>query len=112
MTPGELIRIRHMIEAAQTALQFMTGRQRADLDSDSMLLFAVVQAIQVVGEAATHISLDTRTATPSVPWARIIGMRNRLVHGYADINHEVVWKTATEEIPAVLPLLTPLLPKD
>jgi uncharacterized protein with HEPN domain len=101
-----------MIEAAQTAQRFIVGRQRADLDSDEMLLFAVVQAIQIVGQAATHISAETRAAAPAVPWARIIGMRNRLVHAYADINHEVVWQTATVEIPAVLPLLTALLPKD
>lgn len=112
MTPDEVTRIRHMIEAAQTAQQFMAGRQRADLDADTMLLFAVLQAIQIVGEAATHISQETRSATPAVPWPRIIGMRNRLVHAYADINREVVWKTVTAEIPAVLPLLTALLPKD
>lgn len=88
----------------------MAGRERADLDSDTMLLFAVVQAIQIVGEAASRVSPETRQATPSVPWARIIGMRNRLVHAYADIDREIVWKTVTVEIPAVLPLLTALLP--
>lgn len=112
MTPDEVTRLRHMIEAAQKAQQFIAGRQRADLDSDTMLLFALVQAVQIVGEAATHISQETRAATPEVPWPQIIGMRNRLVHAYADINSEVVWKTVTVEIPAVLPLLTALLPKD
>ena len=77
-----------------------------------MLLFALVQAIQIVGEAASRISQETRTAASSVPWARIIGMRNRLVHAYIDIDHEVVWTTATVEIPELLPLLIPLLRTD
>jgi uncharacterized protein with HEPN domain len=101
-----------MIEAAQTAQRFIAGRQRADLGSDEMLLFALVQAIQIVGEAASRISQETRTAASSVPWARIIGMRNRLVHAYIDIDHEVVWTTATVEIPELLPLLIPLLRTD
>ena len=98
-----------MIEAARAAVGFMTGRSRADLDFDQMLLFAVVQAIQIIGEAASRVSQDTRRATASVPWASIVGMRNRLVHAYADIDHEVVWKTVTVEIPAVLPSLTALI---
>jgi uncharacterized protein with HEPN domain len=49
LTPDDAIRIRHMIEAAQTAQRFVEGRRRADLDKDTMLLFAVVQAIQIVG---------------------------------------------------------------
>jgi uncharacterized protein with HEPN domain len=101
-----------MIEAARAALGFMTGRSRADLDSDLMLLFAVVQAIQIIGEAASRVSQDTRRATQSVPWASIVGMRNRLAHAYADIDHEVVWKTVTVEIPAVLPALTALISGD
>jgi uncharacterized protein with HEPN domain len=76
-----------------------------------MLLFAVVQAIQIVGEAASRISPETRSAASSVPWGRIIGMRHRLVHAYADIEPEVVWQTVTVEIPALLPLLIALLPE-
>ena len=112
MQREDAVRIRHMVEAAQSAQQFVVGRQRSDLDTDTMLLFAVVQAIQIVGEAASKISRGTRSAEPSVPWAQIIGMRNRLVHAYADIDHDVVWKSVTEEIPALLPLLLPLLPAD
>ena len=87
MTPDDAIRIRHMIEAAQTAQRFVEGRRRADLDTDKMLLFAVVQAIQIIGEAASRISSETRATTPFVPWARIVGMRNRLVHAYDEIDH-------------------------
>jgi uncharacterized protein with HEPN domain len=64
MPPEDGIRIRHMIDAARNARQFMAGRQRSDLDTDTMLLFAVVQALQIVGEAASRISLETLSMMP------------------------------------------------
>jgi len=98
-----------MIEAAEYAMQFISGRQRADLDSDRMLLFAVVRAIEVLGEAASRISEETRAAHTQIPWKAIVGMRNRLIHAYFDVNPQVVWETVTREIPTVLPQLKALI---
>jgi uncharacterized protein with HEPN domain len=67
MRSDEAVRLRHMIDAAETAGQFMAGRERAALDADRMLLFAVVRAIEVVGEAATKVPVETRAASPQVP---------------------------------------------
>jgi uncharacterized protein with HEPN domain len=67
-----------------------------------MLLFAIIRAIEVVGEAASKVSNETKNAAPDVPWIAIVGLRNRLIHGYFDIDTDVVWKTVTEEIPALL----------
>ena len=91
-----------MIDAAESAAQFLVGRQRRDLDSDRMLLFAVVRAIEIIGEAAGRVSIETREAMPEIPWGAIIAMRNRLIHGYFDIDTEIVWKTVSEELPALL----------
>ena len=110
MKPDDAVRIRHMIDAGNTALRFVAGRQRGDIDTDEMLRFALVQAVQIIGEAASKVSLETRSATPLVPWADIIFMRNRLVHAYFDIDHNILWKTVTEEIAALLTSLLPLLP--
>jgi uncharacterized protein with HEPN domain len=90
-----------MIDAAVSLEQFVAGRKRADLDADRMLLFAIVRAIVVVGEAASKVTNETRDASPSVPWAAIVGMRNRLIHGYFDVDSDVVWKTVTVEIPGL-----------
>jgi uncharacterized protein with HEPN domain len=92
-----------MIEAAERAVQFVTDRQRTELDEDHMLLFALVRAIEILGEAASRISTEVREAHPDVPWSAIIGMRNRLIHAYFDINTEIIWQTVTQEIPALLP---------
>src|SRR5262249_8467219 len=105
MLPEDAIRVRHMIEAAEAAGTFIAGRQRADLESDRMLLFALVRAIEIIGEAASRLSTEGRATMPSVPWASVVAMRHRLVHAYFDIDREIVWKTATEEIPPLLTLL-------
>lgn len=109
MRNDDRVRILHMIDAADAAGRFMTGRQRADLDTDRMLLFAVVRAVEVIGEAASKVSEETRAQAPGIPWGGIVSMRNRLIHGYFDIDTEIVWKTATDELPALLPELRALV---
>lgn len=102
MRDDDRVRIRHMIDAADALAQFIHGRSVDDLDRDRMLLFAVVRAVEIVGEAASKTSTETQAQLPDVPWASIVGMRNRLIHGYFEINTEILWKTATVEVPALL----------
>ena len=108
MRDEDRVRLQHMIEAAESAIEFVSGRERADLDTDRMLLFAVIRAIEIIGEAASRISEEIRAAHGEIPWKAIIGMRNRLMHAYFEINTETVWKTVTVEIPAALPDLRTL----
>jgi len=100
-----------MIDAAEAARSFIDGRERSSLDEDRMLLFALVRAIEIIGEAASRVTSETRCAAPVVPWMAIIGMRNRLVHAYFDIDRDILWKTVTEEIPDLIPLLAASLPE-
>lgn len=111
MGPEDAIRVRHMIDAAETAQRFVAGRHRDDLNGDQMLLFALVRAVEIIGEAASRVTPETRSATPAVPWPAIIGMRNRLIHAYYDIDRDILLRTVTEEIPQLLALLTAILPK-
>jgi uncharacterized protein with HEPN domain len=98
-----------MIEAAEAVQSFIDGRQRVDLDRDRMLLFALVRAIEIIGEAASKLSSEARMEMPSVPWTGVIAMRNRLVHAYFDIDRMILWRTATEEIPSLLSVLRAVL---
>jgi uncharacterized protein with HEPN domain len=109
MPPEDRVRILHIIEAIEAAQQFIRDRDRAALDSNKLLLFALIRAIEIVGEAAGRISERTRDATGQIPWALIVSMRNRLIHAYFDIDHDTLWKTATEELPKLLPELRRLL---
>ena len=109
MRPEDRIRVMHMLEAAETVATFIAGRDRLALDQDRMLLFALVRAMEIIGEAATKVSAETRQTAPAVPWRQIMAMRNRLVHAYFDIDRDILWKTATEEVPMVHALLSPMI---
>jgi uncharacterized protein with HEPN domain len=91
-----------MVEAAQTAIAFVEGRGRSDLDQDRMLLFALVRAIEIIGEAATRISPETRAEAAEIPWRLIVAMRNRLTNAYFDVDRDILWNTATSELPDLL----------
>ena len=101
MRPEDRIRLLHMLEAAEAAIGFIAGRSRADLDADRMLMFAVVRAIEVVGEAANHVSQQGRSFLPSLPWTAIVGMRHRIVHAYFDVDPDTVWRTVVDELPVL-----------
>ena len=103
------VRLRHMAEAMDAAMRFVEGRNRSDLESDEMLLFALVRAIEIVGEAASKISDEARAEMPELPWASIVGMRHRLVHAYFEINRDILWTTVTEAVPPLAEHLKALL---
>ena len=112
MKPDDRVRLNHILDALGHAIQYTAGRQREDLDGDAMLRFALLYAVQIVGEAASRISLETRDQYLDVPWAVIVAMRNRLVHAYADIDHDILWTTATEAVPELLARLQAILEQD
>ena len=102
MRVEDTIRIRHMIDAAESALRFIKGRKRSDLDQDEMLAFALVRAVEVIGEAASKVTAEGREELPAVPWAAVTGMRNRLIHAYFDINHDILWATVEQALPTLI----------
>jgi len=79
MHKKDLIRLRHMLDAAEEALGFVKGRKRQDLDHDRMLVLALIKDIEIIGEAAYQLSQETRQILSEIPWEDIIGMRHRLV---------------------------------
>jgi len=95
-------RLQHMLDAANEAQCFVAGRHIDELATDRMLAFAVVRAIEIVGEAASKVSAEGRLAVPELPWPAIIGMRNRLIHAYFEIDYERVWITVTEDLPPLI----------
>lgn len=83
----------------------MHGRTRDDLDLDRQLVLALVKSIEIVGEAASRVTESSRQDLPQIPWDQIIGMRNRLVHAYFDINLDILWTTAQEDLSKPIDLL-------
>ena len=100
MESKDLIRLKHMIDSAQAVLEFARGRRRADLDRDRLLLSGILRELEVMGEAANKISEKTKKEFSHLPWKELVGMRNRLIHAYFDIDHDVIWKTIREYLPS------------
>jgi len=99
MQLNDITRLRHMIDAAESAPRFVEGRTREDLGTDEMLAFALLHAVEIIGEAASRVSKEGQQEFPEVPWKAVIGMRNRLVHAYFDVDHNVLWSTVTGALP-------------
>jgi len=112
MRRDDLIRIRHMLDAAKEALSFAKNRSRGDLDSDRMLVLSIVKSIEIIGEAASKVTQETKEAYTGLPWANIIAMRNRLIHVYFDIDLDRVWDTITDDLPQLVTSLQKMVPQD
>lgn len=97
--------LRDMLENAQRAIQFVQGMDFSSFAKDEKTLYAVIRAVEIIGEAAAKIPEDIRSNYPKVPWREIKGMRNKLVHNYFGINMEVVWQTVQEDLPALVEAL-------
>lgn len=112
MPPDDDVRLRHLVDAAERAIQFTAGRSRWDLDTDEMLKLALTKLVEIVGEAAKQVSAETKDAYPAVPWSAAARMRDRLVHHYFDIDIDVLWSTVQDDLPALLALIPQPEPTD
>lgn len=108
-TEDDSVRLRHMLEYARKALRFSTGKARIDLEQDEQLLLALVQIVQVIGEAASKTTQDLQERTPQIPWADIIGTRNRLVHAYFDVDLDVLWVIIRTDLPFLVEQLQKII---
>ena len=112
MNANDEIRLRHMLDSAHTVMRLAQGRTRRDLDEDEGLALSLAKAIEMIGEAANHVSESARGDTPSIPWAQIIAMRNRLVHAYFDIDLDVLWQTVQGDMPELIAQLESQMSRD
>lgn len=97
----ELIRLRHMRDHAAEAIAMVSGKNRDDLDNDRMLELALVRLMEIIGEAAGRITPETRAKLPNIPWSDVVAMRNRLIHGYDSIDHDILWDTIDHDLPSL-----------
>lgn len=112
MRKDDLVRLRHMLEAAKEAVSFAQNRTRSALDSDRMLTLSLVKSIEIIGEAAARVTKECQQRYPEIPWSNIIAMRNRLIHAYFDIDLDRVWDTVTDDLPPLIASLERILPPE
>lgn len=96
------VRLRHMLDYSREAISMASGRTRADADHDRQLSLALVRLLEIIGEAAARVPSEERARYPGIPWYEIIGLRNRLIHGYDAVDLDVLWRTVSEDLPALV----------
>ncbi|MFN8474789.1 MAG: DUF86 domain-containing protein [Anaerolineae bacterium] len=98
-----------ILDAIEKSEQFVHGMTYEEFRQDDKTVFAVVRALEIVGEATKQIPPSVRADYAEIPWREMAGMRDKLIHDYFGVNLLVVWKTATEDMPTLRPLLEAIL---
>lgn len=93
--------LQDILDAMVKAEEFITGLHYDAFQRDDKTVFAVVRALEIIGEATKKIPASVRRRHSDVPWKNLAGMRDKLIHDYMGISLETVWRTVTEDIPAV-----------
>lgn len=99
-----------MLQAAREVTAMVGNHDLSAVLVDRILLRALERSIEIIGEAARRVSASYMDAHPEIAWRRIIGQRNILAYKYGQIDHALLYKTATDDVPALIALLEKLLP--
>ena len=105
-------RLQLILEAAQKAVRYTKNRKRNDLDTDELLGLGLIRLLEIIGEAAWGISDSLRNKHPEIAWRQMANMRNRLIHGYFDVNNDLVWETVTLELPPLIAQIKAVIKKE
>ena len=101
-----------MMVASRKARKYVRGMTYRQFGESDLHQSAVLKQVEIVGEAASQVSSDTRHAHPEIPWRQIIGLRNRLVHAYYDVVLDTLWQVVQDELPILIAQLEPLVPPE
>mgnify|MGYP000918733107 CR=1 FL=1 len=100
--PKDMARLWDMLDAARTVVEFTRGMVFKDFMKDRRTRNAVERNLEIIGEAARHISPDIRNSHSDIPWTSVISLRNILAHEYGEIRYEKVWKICTDRLPVII----------
>lgn len=105
----DLVYVGLIVDSAQEAVDLAASRTKAAYDEDRVLRLALAQLVQRIGEAARRLSPEFRERHSGIPWEAVIGMRNRIVHDYMNVDDEILWATVRSDLPSLLKVLRLLL---
>ena len=106
------VRLHHMLDYAREAHEMACRRRREDLDNDRQLNLSLMRLLEIVGEAAAKIPLMEREMYAGIPWLEIVGLRNRLIHGYDQVNFDLLWEIVRDDLPPLIAELQKILEGD
>jgi uncharacterized protein with HEPN domain len=101
-----------IFEAAKLALNYLEGKEKEEFFKDIQCQDAVIRRLEIIGEAAGRVSAATTTTFPNLPWKKMVNMRNIMIHEYQDVDLGIVWDTVQNDLPPLISLLEPLIPKE
>ncbi|NDC72852.1 MAG: DUF86 domain-containing protein [Sphingobacteriia bacterium] len=103
---SDQVYLEHILEAISKIEIFVSGITQMDFDRNVMIQDAVIRNFEIIGEATKKISKPFIQSHPEIPWQDMAGMRDKLIHGYLDVDLEVVWKTVEIDLPLLKDLIT------
>jgi uncharacterized protein with HEPN domain len=106
---NNIYHLQDMLDWALEAQEQVRGETRISFESDRRLQLALMKILETIGEAASKVTSEFRMDNPQIPWAKIIGMRNRLIHAYREVVLYVIWDTALVDIPILVAELKRIL---
>ena len=106
------IRLWHMLDYSRKTVAMIEGRAREDLNRDEMLCLALTRLVEIVGEAASRVSRAGQQKYAKIPWIEIVGLRNRLVHGYDAVDLDILWDIVKDDLPELIQELDSILGKE
>ena len=99
-----------ILESARTIRAYVAGVTRQEFLRNMQIQDSVIRRLEIIGEAAGRISPEFRDAHPEIQWSEIRGMRNRMIHGYDDVDMDIVWDTVERDIPHLIQIIESLTP--
>jgi uncharacterized protein with HEPN domain len=99
MKKDDTVYLRHILDAIGMVEGYTRGLSENEFLSHAMAKDAVVREIEIIGEAANHISDEFQVEHPEIPWMKVIGIRNKIVHEYFNVNFSIVWDTVQDDLP-------------
>jgi len=112
MLPREINYLLDVLEAARLLQTFVEGVDWDTFENDLMRRAAVMRQLEIMGEAARRLSEETRLELSEIPWRQIIGMRNRLIHGYDEVDLAIVWDSVQNDLPPLIAQLEQVVPTE
>jgi len=95
--------LKDILAAIESIEQFVAGMSFEAFQTDDKTLSAVVRKLEIIGEATKRVPDEVRLSHPSIPWREMAGMRDKLIHFYFGVDHQLVWKTVKERLPSIKP---------
>jgi uncharacterized protein with HEPN domain len=109
MKKDDTVYLRHILDAIEQVEEYTRELSENEFITHSMVQDAVVRQIEIIGEAARNISDEFQASHRSLPWAKMIGIRNKIIHEYINVNFAIVWDTIQDDLPPLKRAITELL---